>query len=204
MSLTATANNHVHCISVISEPVRVLRPNTILETGSNGMEAPTRLVFWDTTGTGNATTITRGLAMAGPYIFEWQEKELYLFPTDYASSLARKAGLKWGSSTPTPASTSNLPQETNPAAPPPASPPSTGLSTGAKAGIAVGAVGALVIGAVIIWMCLLNRRKKRDQATRVAEIEGKPTAEMADQDEEHAGRRWFLGGVKRQGFGRIM
>jgi hypothetical protein len=115
----------IQCIGVIPEPVRVVRLITSVQTRSDGTSTSTETVtFWDTEG--NATTVSRGLAVADPYVVGWQEKELSMFPTDYASSLAQKAGLQWASSTPAPASTSSLPQETSlaPSSLPP--PPSTG------------------------------------------------------------------------------
>jgi hypothetical protein len=163
MSLTATANGYVQYISIISDPVRVVRPNISIETMSDGMGTTTRTVtFWDSI-MGNATTIARGLAMADSYIVGWQEKELFLFPTDYASSLAQKAGISWGSSTPAPASTSNLPRETSSVTPSP--PTADDLSTGHKVGISVGAAAALLIGAPIVaWICLSRRKRKKKQS----------------------------------------
>ena len=193
MHLTTTGFDIGRCISVVSDPIQIVRPITAQS-----------MTFWDEgswsvsvfrqASTANVTTITQGLAVAEGYVVAWQEKELFLFPTDYATSLARRIGSPWGSSTALPASTSSLPPETSPPSPSLApTPSSTGLSTGSKVGIAVGAVAGALLGAIVLW-AYLWRRKKRNQVPQTTEIEGTPTPEMADQDEELAGRKWYLGG----------
>ena len=90
ISLTATAIDSIQCVSAVSGPVRVVRPYTSVQTlldSALGTDIRT-VTFWDSEG--NTTTVSRGLAMADPYIVGWLEKELSMFPTDYASSLAQK------------------------------------------------------------------------------------------------------------------
>ncbi|KAF2185534.1 hypothetical protein K469DRAFT_778477 [Zopfia rhizophila CBS 207.26] len=75
----------------------------------------------------NITTVTLGMAVADPVVVAWELQDFSLFPTGYASSLAQKIGVSL-ESTPTPATTSSLPQQTNPPSEP------HNLSTGQKAG----------------------------------------------------------------------
>lgn len=192
------------CVSEISSPLRVLQPCTSTARFYNvsGTVLYGTSIFWQSlylftssrgpvsviTVIDNATTITQGLAIADPILVGWSEKELALFPTSYASSVAKQAGLKWG--LPTPGSTADLPRETNPAR----SATPRGLSTGGKVGIAISVLGVVVLGALLFWLLLRRKRKGKQQEPQTAEIEGKPTPEMEDQDQELATRRWFLRG----------
>jgi hypothetical protein len=95
----------IYCLRDVTGSVRVTRPVTIVSTRTNATDASSvqklTLAAWvnSTTTimnnnvlvvTPNTTIITqgRGLAIADPYVVAWQEKELSLFPTEYASSLA--------------------------------------------------------------------------------------------------------------------
>lgn len=136
----------------------------------------------------NLTTITTGTAITKPWFIAWESKDLALFPSTYATSLASKIGVSFSGAA-TPASSSSLARQTN------LPPPAPAMNTGAKAGIGVGAaVGvALLIGILAIF--LLKRRKKN--APAVAEEDDAGTPELEDQDRELAERKWFLGGKWR-------
>jgi hypothetical protein len=122
--------------------------------------------------------ISAGLAVADPIIVAWQQDDLNSFPSDYASSLARKVGITL---TPDPVSSSRS-GPTSPTA-------AGGISTGAKAGIGVGVVlGAAIIGVTIVLLYMRRWRKAETTA------EGAGVAEMEDQDGHLGERKWFFGG----------
>jgi hypothetical protein len=138
----------------------------------------------------NISTMTSGLIAGDPIVVGWQQTDLSLFPTEYVSSLAHRYSISWSSPTslPTPASRSNLPNQTNA----PNSTP-TGLSTGAKAGIGVGvAFGVLLVAATIIMFMF---RRRRNHA--VLQHPGGHVAEMEDRDEVLSSKKWYLFGKWR-------
>lgn len=106
-------------------------------------------------------------AVVVPNIVAWQEEDMSLFPTPYASALAQRMGVEFPQSSASAAapgsSIPELPLETN--LPPP--PQQTqnegkrGLSPGAKAGVGI-VVAAVVIGLVSVILFLRRRRRRRD------------------------------------------
>ncbi|KAH7075334.1 hypothetical protein BKA63DRAFT_412708, partial [Paraphoma chrysanthemicola] len=140
----------------------------------------------------NITTISSGYAFADAITVVWESSDLAKFPADYAVSLAKRMSVDFTptptpsptSTPPTPASTSDLPRETG---------SSEGLSTGAKAGIGVGAsIGALLFVGLIAAFALIRRRKKTAANANNTTTDDIP--EMADQDQDLAKQKWFLGG----------
>jgi hypothetical protein len=143
--------------------------------------------------TSNITTITTGRAIADPVVIGWQMKDMSEFPSAYASSLAFRIGvtLETSSSSPSPMSSSNLPQQTSP--PLPVS--SSGLSTGAKIGIGLGVeIGVLVLFLVIVISPFLRRRRRKRRKTTDSTPASTTVHEMEDQDKTLAARKWFLFG----------
>lgn len=170
------------CQSTISSPVVAHAFITTTEEGNKSTievyEIPTVVTGAQST-ISNLTSLATGLAVADPVVVAWALQDMSSFPSDYRTSLASKIGIALVSGA-TPASSSSLPKETEDSVST-ANPP---LSTGAKAGMGVGiAVGVAVIAGILglFWL----RRRKRNQII---------IAEMADQDETNARRRWFLGG----------
>jgi hypothetical protein len=90
------------CISHISTPLRAWAQITTSPPYSGATPTP---VYEYTpsavprTATSSITTITTGFAIADPVIVAWQEDDLLLFPSDYATSVARKIGITLPSST---------------------------------------------------------------------------------------------------------
>lgn len=178
------------CQSTISSP---LRAHAILTTISDYSGATTQKVYeWTIIKEGSASTVSNmtsisiGLAVAGPVVVAWNREEMLQFPAEYRTSLASKIGvvLETGA---TPASTSELPRRTGDSPP---NPPSTRFSSGVKAGISVGAIlgAAIIVGTILL---LWFRKRKR----RTAVDSDQPgISEMEDQDAKQARMRWFLGG----------
>jgi hypothetical protein len=138
----------------------------------------------------NITTITTGRAVADPVVIGWQMKDMSEFPSAYASSLVFRirVTLETSSSSHSPASSSNLAQQTYP--PLPVS--SSGLSTGAKIGIGLGVgLGALVLFLVVVISLFLRRKRRKITDSTPA---GTTTHKMEDQDKTLAARKWFLFG----------
>jgi hypothetical protein len=133
----------------------------------------------------NISTVTSGFIAADPVVVVWQQKDLSLFPTEYVFSLAHRYSKSWGSPTgsPTPASRSNLPTQTNAAISTP-----KGLSIGAKAGIGIGVALGVVLVAATIIMFVLKRRHAHAETQRT---EGH-VAEMEDRDEVLSSKKWYL------------
>ncbi|PVI03251.1 hypothetical protein DM02DRAFT_669915 [Periconia macrospinosa] len=131
----------------------------------------------------NRTVVTSGVASATPIIVAWQSSDLTVFPSDYASSLARRMGVDFATTTlASPGSSQSIPQATQ--TPPPASsttptqrPP---LSTAAKAGIGVGATlfAVLVITAILATLLLRRRRKQGRKVVDGDEVELRSKAEL--------------------------
>lgn len=134
------------------------------------------------TPTSSAFTVTSGIAIADPIVVAWQAEDLTLFPTDYANSLVQKgytAAIQApGSETATTDSQARNRRE--------------GLSTGAKAGLGAGIALTLVALGVVVGFLLIRRQRKHATSSRELVI-----PEMEDQDQDHAGRKWFYGGKWR-------
>lgn len=134
---------------------------------------------WSTSKISSTTALSTGLAVADPVVIAWQIEDFRLFPSDYATSLARKIGV----TLPTTGSDAKLPSDAE----------SPGISTGAKAGIGVGiAVGVL---AILVAVVLLRLKKRRKAAQAVEPQHTLP--EMADQDQDLAKKKWWAGGIWR-------
>lgn len=116
------------------------------------------------------TTLVSGQALARPLIVYWQSSDLYLFPSEYASSLASVIKVSFGTTATTPSNNT-----TSVSARPPTDANNKGpsLSPGAIAGIAIG-IGALIISSIVILLYLWRRRKQRQrlQHPDVPEMEG--------------------------------
>jgi hypothetical protein len=141
----------------------------------------------------NTTTITSGIAVADPIVVEWQVKDMSAFPSAYASSLADRIGVTLEMSPATPAGSPSLPRHTNTLSSTSTPAPLNGLSTGAKAGIGVGvALVLILIGCIIVFFLL---KKKQEQTTSAPA--GADVAEMEDQDQTLASKKWYLFGKWR-------
>lgn len=165
-SLTFRREWRGECIGNITTPFEIYAPFTTTladqpETVIVTYEYTARIFMASSYGTdgystaafSHMTTVTAGLIAADPIVVAWQKKDLSVFPTEYVSSLQQKFSVTWVPS-PTPASTSALPQQTNP--------PSNDLGTGAKAGISIGAVlGVAGLVTAIILLLIRGRRKGR-------------------------------------------
>ncbi|PVI00690.1 hypothetical protein DM02DRAFT_707755 [Periconia macrospinosa] len=120
----------------------------------------------------NTTVVSFVNVLAQPVEIYWQEKDLSLFPTDYASSLATKIGVRFPANTPPPASPASPPS----IAPATSTPEAThNLSTATRAGIGVGSVlGALALVATIVTLIWWRIRRKRGETAdiEVVEMEG--------------------------------
>jgi len=194
MSFTNIAQGDVQCVSEFHTSIRVLRlmstSVTVMQSGST----LTANAIWDYTSGSqtfdNATTFTTGIVVADAIYVGWQKKDLSLFPTDFASSLAQSAGISWSStSAPTPGSSPGLPPPTST---PPAQPSSSKISAGGKAGIGVGIAGFVLIGAIVLWLFVRRRKNKKKPDEAVAEEPFMP--EMEDQDRDQATRKVFKAG----------
>ena len=176
------------CESTFSTPLQVFAPLTRTTSGIT-TGSPSVVYQWRsisemgddeylTVTTTNTTIVNTGLAWADPIVVGWQVKDLSLFPSAYAASLANRLNIPF---TPLPGMTPGLPGQTSPPGP-----PSSGLSTGAKAGIGVGAVfgAASIIGVIFFLTCLLRRRRRQriPVGTR-----GNELPEMMDQNKRREG-----------------
>lgn len=156
------------CRSTFSTPLRAFAPFTITESETTP-DSP-RVVYQSTgcaqnddaedcevSTKANITTLSSGLAVADSISIYWEDKDLSLFPSAYALSVAQQFKVPTFTPMPAPGTSSALPRETNPP------PPSSGLSTGAKAGIGVGAVvgAAAIVGLGLLSVCLRRRRRRR-------------------------------------------
>lgn len=183
------------CISHITTPVRVWAfitptPGIILITPQLDTPAVAPMETPLVTSTppvssipvSSIITLSEGLAIADPVIIGWQDHDLEVFPSDYATSLARRIGVPLPTKTAAPNSTS-----------PTSSKESDNLSTGAKAGIGVGVtIGMAVIG-IVIACFLMHKRRKMDRDT-VDRQEVVPEAE--EQEYRDKDRKWFFGGKR--------
>jgi len=134
-------------------------------------------------------TVTTGVALEEPVVIAWQDKDLPLFPTEYATSLARRIGVPLPSNTASPQSSAS---PTSNAQPERAGPE---LSTGAKAGIGIGAaIGALAIIAAIATMHF--RHQKRARAAAALQEHSKP--ELDGQDQQLKKTKWWQSSAKRR------
>jgi hypothetical protein len=181
------------CTSTFTTPLRAFAPINMSLVGSSkayiyiteGSRSGTSGLFVSTLS--NMVTVSTGVAIVEALNIAWEITDLPKFPPAYASSVAKLAGVPY-TPTPSPGSTSILPQQTS--LPPP------GLSTGAKAGIGVGAVlgAALLIGIGIVITLLCLRKRQRRSAEATDEHQGANTPEMEDQDATLGRRRWYVGG----------
>ncbi|KAF1842317.1 uncharacterized protein K460DRAFT_182256 [Cucurbitaria berberidis CBS 394.84] len=175
------------CLSHFSTAFRAYAPITTTPAYSGATVTPVyEYTSWSPPSGGSQvpsiissiTTLTAGLAIADPVVVAWQIDDFRLFPSDYATSLAKRINI----TLPTSTSTTNLSEPTS-------TPQSNSLSTGAKAGIGVGAVlGAAIIGVV---MTILYLRKRRKAA---ATVQDPSVPEMEDQDRNFREHKWFFGG----------
>jgi hypothetical protein len=142
----------------------------------------------------NVTTITTGTAEARGLLVYWQSSDLPNFPPAYASSIAKQIGVPF-TATPTPGSSSTLPQQTG-SLPLQPNPASSGLSTGAKAGVGVGAALGffLLLLLTILSILFLHRRRSRKRSSANFSPTRHAILEMEDQDAALATRKWYLGG----------
>lgn len=181
------------CISTFSAPLQALAllTTTTASGASETTSCELTISTWDTlartyaTSRLNSTTmLSTGLAVADPIVIAWQISDLGSFPPECATSLAKKIGVVLSNSAGN--GTRNGTSEATPDAP--------GLNTGAKFGIGIGA--ALVVLTIVIatvMLCLKKRRKVKNQAAPP----GFTIAEMGDQDEDHAKKKWWAGGKWR-------
>jgi hypothetical protein len=147
-----------YCLSDFSTPIRALVPFTITPDNASlepylWYEISTRTGTEGRTTQVNTTSVSTGTAWARAITVGWQEKDLSLFPSAYAVSLAKQINIPF---TPTPGSVSNLPNETGAST-------SSGLSTGAKAGVGVGAAVGFTFLLSIAILCLCLRRRRKHQ-----------------------------------------
>ncbi|KAF2107092.1 hypothetical protein BDV96DRAFT_637838 [Lophiotrema nucula] len=178
------------CISHVSTKMSAFAPVTTDSTDFSTYELTTTDSNGESTTITNMQTITTGVAIAHPVIVAWESHDLSVFPVDYASSLARRIDVTLSltsmSLPPTTdmASTSQFPTQTR-------VPDSDGhLTTGAKVGIGIGVIlGAALFGVgIVLWYM----RKMHKTQVVVEAADG--TAEMEDQDQDLAGRKWFFKG----------
>ena len=114
------------------------------------------------------TTLASGLAVAGNVVVGWQIDDFKSFPSEYATSLAKRINITLPVST----ATSNR------------------LRPGVIAGISVGVgLGVVIIGLVVTLLYLRKRRKATSTMT-----ENSGPHEMEDQDETFRQHRFFFGG----------
>jgi hypothetical protein len=139
----------------------------------------------------NTTTITSGIAVADPIVVEWHLKDMSNFPSAYASSLADRIGVTLESATP--AGSPSLPRHTNTSSSTSTLTPPNALSIGAKAGIGVGAALILILIGCTTVFFLLKKKQKQTTSTPA----GADVAEMEDQDQTLASKKWYLLGKWR-------
>ena len=176
------------CISTFSTPLQALA--LLITSSVSGASISSTYEFttstyvtsastWSTTKINSTTMLSTGLAIADPIVVAFQIEDFKSFPSEYATSLAKKIGVVL--------STDSVRLDTP-------SQPGTdvpGLSTGAKAGIGVGvAVGALAFIIGIVLFCLRKRRKAKNQDPQQEHT----IAEMADQDHDLAKKKWWSHG----------
>ncbi|KAF2727106.1 hypothetical protein EJ04DRAFT_595982 [Polyplosphaeria fusca] len=136
-------------------------------------------------------TISGGLAVADPKYVYWKRSDLSLFPSEYATSLAKKIGITLPALSPSATSSrATLPASSSRAASP--QPPHK-LTSGVLTGIVVGVVAFLALLSIILFI-LYHRRRKARSATPSQQGD---MAEMEESDEALAKRKWFLGGKWR-------
>ena len=177
------------CISTFSTALQALVLLTTTTAGGTTATTSYELttLVWNSsarayaTSTLNSTTVlSTGLEIADPIVIAWQVSDLSSFPPEYATSLVKKIGVAL------PNGTGNGTREAGPDAP--------GLSTGAKVGIGVGAaLGVLTVIIATVMLCLKKRRKTKTQAAPLDYT----VAEMEDQDQDHAKKKWWTGGKWR-------
>jgi hypothetical protein len=135
----------------------------------------------------NTTTLSRGVAIADAIKVGWQSSDLSKFPPAYAASLAKAISVNF-TPTASPGTASTLPREIG-------SPPPSALSTGAKAGIGVGAIlGFILLLSLVFATLIIRKRRQKRAATTTDPAAIAETPEMADQDNDLATRKWYLGG----------
>jgi hypothetical protein len=143
---------------------------------------------------GNITTMTRGVAIHGPIRVAWNEDELSIFPTAYASSLAQMIGVPLPS-TIAPGQSSSLPTPTSSSSTSPTAPRTdkAALSKRAIASIAVGSAIAAVLLGFSIFL-IISRRRRGKRAHTAAEKDELDMPEMGDQEQSSKRGRWLNGG----------
>jgi hypothetical protein len=203
-----------YCVSSISTPLqaRAMVIQTLTEISDGKTTLHTTLVyeyltvfFTESTGgyrsspvsstVSNMTTVTSALAVADPYVVAWQRKDLSLFPTAYAASLAHDMGVSIASMGDSivyyrsAVASGDWPLETG------ASPASHELSTAAKAGVGVGsAFGGVIIAASIFILWLKMRRKCAVSERRLSTQETRDVHEIEDSSGRSERPMWFVGG----------
>jgi hypothetical protein len=204
-----------YCVSSISTPLqaRAMVTQTLTEISNGKTTLHTTLVYeyltvFSTGSTGgywsspvsstvsSMTTVTSALAVADPYVVAWQQKDLSLFPTAYAASLAHNMGVSIASMGDSivyyrsAVASGDWPLETG------ASPASHELSTAAKAGVGVGsAFGGVIIAASIFVLWLKMRRKRAVSERRASTQETTDVHEIEDSSGRSA--TWAANGEMR-------
>jgi hypothetical protein len=203
-----------YCVSSISTPLqaRAMVTQTLTEISDGKTTLHTTLVyeyltvfFVESTGgywsspvnstVSSMTTVTSALAVADPYVVAWQRKDLSLFPTAYAASLAHDMGVSIASMGDSivyyrsAVASGDWPLETGP------SPASHELSTAAKAGVGVGsAFGGVIIAGSIFILWLKMRRKCAVSERRLPTQETRDVHEIEDSSGRSERPMWFVGG----------
>ncbi|PVH96169.1 hypothetical protein DM02DRAFT_674992 [Periconia macrospinosa] len=168
----------IFCATTFSTPWTALVAYT--ESGST---------YWDATVKGvtkrNFTTVSSGVAFGTQIHIMWNANDLNSFPPAYASSLAKRIGIPYPTTTPTttpsPGSTSEIPRPTQSGGeePPPTSSESQ-LSTSAKTGIGVGsAIGAIAIMIALIAVLLWRKRQRQHGKIHSSEMDGAALAQLS-------------------------
>lgn len=180
MTWKSMDQNSYYCFSSFYEPITALLVPYFSD--------------FDTRTSTSFTTLSQGDVVMTPGEVYWGSQDLSLFPREYASSLAQKIGIPFGSTTAIPATSSTLARETNPPTsnPTPTNPPSPprpgALNTGQKAGITIGTILFATLIVTIIYILLRSRKKQSTSPYTNNQI-----SELEDQESQKL-RTWFLGG----------
>lgn len=152
--------------------------------------------------------MTTGTMRVSPVVVWWRATDLPLFDPEYAASLARSLNIKGvattsvgslsTSETAAPAPSTGIAQSTSQ----PSSVPVQGLSPGEKAGVSLGTIFGVIFAALGFFFLYTRMYRKgaktKDEKSQPGTVEkGGEVAEMEDQDQQHALRKWFFGGVWR-------